>query len=304
MIELGRLRALSAIATHGTVFAAADVLHCTPSAVSQHITKLEQETGTSLFEKDGRRLRLTEAGRLLADHALLVLGAVERAEAALAAHHGTVSGRLTIASFPTGCRALLPSALKRLTKEHPQLDVEMLEADPHHSLDLLARGEVDLALVDEWPGVPLVMPPGVTRVELGPDYADLVVPAKHPLAKRKSPISLGELTAEKWIVSTPGTNCHAWSSRVLPGVRPAFLVYEFETQLTLVATGLAIAMVPRLARISVPSGVAVLSLEPALARRISVVWRSASEARPAIAVAASALRHAWEKRVTATALTS
>jgi len=299
MIELGRLRALSAVATYGTVFAAGDVLHCTPSAVSQHITKLEQETGTSLFEKDGRRLRLTDAGRLLADHARLVLAAVERAEAALAAHHRTVCGRVTVAAFPTGCRALLPLALKRLVKEHPQLEMSMLESDPHHSLDLLARGEIDLALVDEWPEVQLLFPPGVSQAELGRDYADLVVPANHALAKRKQPIRLAQLTRERWIASTPGTNCYDWLTRIVPGVRPAFLVEEFETQLTLVATGLACAMVPRLARISVPSGVAILPIEPMPSRRVSVVWRSASEERPAIGAVVDALRRAWEKRVTA-----
>src|SRR6185295_4656513 len=121
MIDVGRLVAFRAVATWGTVTAAAGVLHCTPSAISQHLSKLERETGTTLVEKDGRRLRLTEAGRVLADHANRVLAAVEEAEAALAAHHETVSGRLTIASFPTACRGLLPFALGRLASAHPRL---------------------------------------------------------------------------------------------------------------------------------------------------------------------------------------
>ncbi len=300
MIELGRLRALSALATHGTVLAAAEALHCTPSAVSQHITKLEQETATSLFEKDGRRLRLTDAGRLLAEHARLVLAAVERAEAALAAHHGTVSGRVTIASFPTGCRALLPLALKRLAKEQPQLEMKMLEANPHPGLELLARGEVDLALVDEWPEVPFELPPGMSQVELGHDYADLVVPAGHPLAQRKKSVRLEQVAHERWVASVPGTSCYDWLKCIVPNAYLAFLVEEFETQLTLVATGLACALVPRLARISVPAGVAILPLDPMPSRRVSVVWRSASEGRPAIGVVIAALRKAWDKRVTAT----
>src|SRR6185295_20312138 len=126
MIDLGRLMALRAVSTYGTVTAAAGVLHCTPSAVSQHLAKLERETGTTLVEKDGRRLRLTAAGRILAEHADRVLAAVEEAEAALAAHHETVSGRLTIASFPTGCRGLLPFALGRLASAHPQLQPSLI----------------------------------------------------------------------------------------------------------------------------------------------------------------------------------
>ncbi|WP_233625170.1 LysR family transcriptional regulator [Actinoplanes sp. ATCC 53533] len=105
MIDLGRLRALHAVASYGTVLAAAEALHCTPSAVSQQLAKLERETSATLIEKDGRRLRLTEAGRVLAGHAERVLSSVDEAEAALAAHRDTVIGRLTVAAFATGGRA-------------------------------------------------------------------------------------------------------------------------------------------------------------------------------------------------------
>ncbi|HEX5199492.1 MAG TPA: LysR family transcriptional regulator [Actinoplanes sp.] len=95
MIDLGRLRALHAVASYKTVLAAGEALHCTPSAVSQQLAKLERETGATLVEKDGRGLRLTEAGRVLAEHAERVLAAVDEAESALAAHRDTVTGRLT-----------------------------------------------------------------------------------------------------------------------------------------------------------------------------------------------------------------
>jgi len=141
MIELGRLLALRAVATYGTVTAAAGALHCTPSAVSQHLAKLERETGARLVEKDGRRLRLTEAGRVLVEHAGRVLAAVEEAEAALAAHHETVSGRLTIASFPTACRGLMPNALRRLATLLLALSVTFvgLLAKPHAAACCVVR---------------------------------------------------------------------------------------------------------------------------------------------------------------------
>src|ERR1700754_3283357 len=121
MIDVGRLRALDAVASHGTVFAASGPLHCTPSAVSQQLAKLERETGTTLVEKDGRRLRLTEAGRVLALHAAKVLAALDEAESAVAAQRDTVAGRLTVAAFATACRGLLPHALHRLAADHPHL---------------------------------------------------------------------------------------------------------------------------------------------------------------------------------------
>jgi DNA-binding transcriptional LysR family regulator len=118
MIDLGRLRALDAIARYGTVLAASEALHCTPSAVSQQLSKLEHETKTTLVEKDGRRLRLTDAGLLLAGHATRVLSAVDEAESALAAHRDTVSGRPVIASFPTAA-APPPHAPRRRGRRPP-----------------------------------------------------------------------------------------------------------------------------------------------------------------------------------------
>jgi DNA-binding transcriptional LysR family regulator len=291
MIDLGRLRALHAVASYRTVIAASDALHCTPSAVSQQLAKLERETGTALVEKDGRRLRLTEAGRVLAAHAERVLATVDEAEAALAAHRDTVIGRLTVASFATACRALLPGALQRLEDEHPQLATGLVEVNPHEGLDMLHRGHVDLAVLDDWPEAALHYPPGITRTSLGLDVADLVVPAAHAVRKKTT---LADLKDERWISAKAGDICHEWLLRVLPGVRPDFHVGEFETQLTLIAAGLGVAMIPRLARPPLPAGVRVVEVTPTPSRRVVIAWREASSARPAIKAAEAALRHSWD----------
>jgi DNA-binding transcriptional LysR family regulator len=304
MIELGRLRALSAVARYGTVTAAAKALHCTPSAVSQHLAKLDREIGGTLVEKDGRRLRLTEAGRVLVEHAGRILAALEEAEAALAAHQETVCGRLRIASFPTACRGLLPYALRQLAARHPDLAPELLESDPRDGLDLVDRGEVDLALVDDWPEVMVRFPPGVSHVSLGLDVADLVVPASHHLAQRPAPVALAGLVDERWIASVPGSSCHEWLARALPGVRPRFLVAEFESQVTLIGAGLGVALIPRLARTSLPESVVALPVAPEPARRVTIAWRRAAQARPAIGAAVEALRAAWQSRTGRPALTA
>jgi DNA-binding transcriptional LysR family regulator len=294
MIDLGRLRALHAVASYGTVLAAGEALHCTPSAVSQQLAKLERETGATLVEKDGRRLRLTEAGRVLADHAERVLATVDEAEAALAAHRDTVIGRLTVAAFATACRALLPYALHRLATAHPQLTTGLVEVNPHEGLEMLRRGHTDLAVLDDWPEVALRYPPGVTHVELGRDVADLVVPSGHRFA-RGGPVRLAQAADERWIAAKSGDICHEWLLRVLPGVRPDFHVGEFETQLTLIAAGLGIAVIPRLARPPLPAGVHVVPVRPTPARRVVVAWREASAARPAVTAAVAALRESWQR---------
>jgi len=295
MIDLGRLRALHAVASYGTVLAAGEALHCTPSAVSQQLAKLERETGAALVEKDGRRLRLTEAGRVLADHAERVLSAVDEAEAALAAHRDTVTGRLTVAAFATACRALLPYALHRLATEHPQLATGLVEVNPHEGLEMLRRGHVDLAVLDDWPEVALRYPAGVTHEEIGRDVADLIVPTGHRFATGRE-VRLAQAADERWISTNVGDICHEWLVRMVPGIRPDFHVGEFETQLTLVAAGLGIAMIPRLARPPLPAGVRVVPVRPAPTRRVVLAWREASAARPAVTAATAALREAWQRQ--------
>ena len=292
MIDLGRLRALHAVASYKTVLAAGQALHCTPSAVSQQLAKLERETGATLVEKDGRGLRLTEAGRILARHAERVLATVDEAEAALAAHRDTVTGRLTVAAFATACRALLPWALHRLAGEHPQLSTGLIEVTPHEGLEALHRGHVDLAVLDDWPEVALRFPTGIAHVELGWDVADLIVPAGHRLS---GTTTLAECRDERWIASKAGDVCYEWLVRVQPGLRPDFQVGEFETQLTLIAAGLGVAIIPRLARPALPVGVRVVELTPVPRRRVVIAWRESAAARPAISAAVDSLRSAWSR---------
>ncbi|GAA0518342.1 LysR family transcriptional regulator [Paractinoplanes deccanensis] len=293
MIDLGRLRALHAVASYKTVLAAGEALHCTPSAVSQQLAKLERETGATLVEKDGRRLRLTEAGQVLARHAEKVLATVDEAEAALAAHRDTVIGRLTVAAFATACRALLPYALHRLASDHPQLSTGLVEVNPHEGLEMLHRGHVDLAVLDDWPEVALRYPSGITHVELGWDVADLIVPTGHRFGES---VTLARARDERWIAAKAGDICHEWLLRVMPGVQPDFHVGEFETQLTLISAGLGVAVIPRLARsAALPAGVRVVRLHPEPRRRVVIAWREASAARPAIGAAEAALRQAWAR---------
>jgi DNA-binding transcriptional LysR family regulator len=196
-----------------------------------------------------------------------------------------------VASFPTACRALLPGTLQRLEAGHPQLATGLVEVNPHVGLDMLHRGHVDLAVLDDWPEAALHYPPGIARTTLGLDVADLVVPAAHR-AKQKT--KLADLRGERWISTNAGDICHEWLIRVLPGVRPDFHVGEFETQLTLIAAGLGIAMIPRLARPPLPAGVRVVRVEPEPSRRVVIAWREASSARPAIKAAQEALRQSWD----------
>jgi DNA-binding transcriptional LysR family regulator len=293
MLDLERLRALHAVARYGTVSAAADVLHVTTSAVSQQVAKLERETGQKLLERNGRGVRLTDAAEILVGHADRILSLVEVAKADLEAYRGTAVGELSVAAFPTAVRGLIAAALAQLRDEHPQLRMRVREVDPIDSIPLVARGELDLAIVQDWNNEPLALPEGLAKGVLCDDVVDLALPADHPLAGNDI-VDLKELAGDPWIASTPGTICAAWLANTLRATdsEPQIdhMAYEYGSQLALVAVGLGAAVLPRLGRCDVPDGVRVVPVRPRLTRRVYAIWRAEAARRPAIRAAVDALR--------------
>lgn len=293
VLDLARLRALHAVFVHGSVAGAATALGYTPSAISQQITKLERETRTTLLERRGRGVALTEEALRLADTAQRLLAIMEQAETELEERRGLPTGRLTIAAFASAARGLLPGVLAELDREHPALDVRLDEVDPHLSVDLAAKGVVDLAVAHDWDIAPLPAPEGLAQAVIGHDRCDLLVPEGHALAGRDG-VRREELARERWICQPPGTVCHDWLVRTLrtagyePDIRHR--AEENHTQLALVAAGLGIAMMPRLGRGPLPDGVVAVRLDPVPERRLYALWRTEAARRPAITAAVDALR--------------
>ncbi|MBV2151752.1 LysR family transcriptional regulator [Kitasatospora sp. SUK 42] len=297
MMDLGRLRALHAVAVHGSVGGAAAALGFTPSAVSQQIAKLERETRTVLLERQGRGVVLTDAARELATTARTVLGLVEQAEVRLEEQRGQAVGRLLVAAFPSGARGLMPGVLADLQRRCPELDVRMLESDPYPAAELVARGEVDLALVQDWPTVPLPVQDGLTRLDLGTDPVDLLLPAGDALAALTA-VPVERLVGQRWISVPPGNICHDWLLRTMreageePDVR--YQAGEFETQIALVAAGLGMGLVPRLGRGPLPPGVVARPVASQPSRRVFALWRTQASRRPAITEALASMRERWD----------
>ncbi|MFD4671598.1 LysR family transcriptional regulator [Lentzea sp. NPDC058450] len=293
MLDLGRLKALHAIATHGTVGAAAEVLGYTPSAVSQQIAKLERETRTTLLERNGRGVRLTDAARLLAETADQVLKLVEEAEVALEEQRGTAIGRLCIGAFATASRGLLPDVLVSLGEQHPALDVRLTEIDPPYATEAVARGELDLAIVHDWANTPLPVPESLSREFIGEDVAEVLVPDSNPLSRKEflEPI---DLAGERWICQVEGSICFDWLERTFhgAGIEPvvAYRISEYHTQMALLAKGIGVALIPRLGRGEVPENVRVVPLRPTPTRRLYAVWRTQASRRPAITATLEVIR--------------
>ncbi|MCX5037710.1 LysR family transcriptional regulator [Streptomyces coelicoflavus] len=296
MLDLQRLRALHAVSVHGTVGAAAAALGFTPSAVSQQIAKLERETRTVLLEREGRGVRLTDEARQLVVTAGELLAIVVRAETRLEERRGVPSGRLAIAAFASAARGLLPSVLADLAARHPGLDARLTEVDPHLSVDLVAKGAVDLVVAHDWDIAPLPAPAGVEQAPIGEDLCDLLVPEGHRLAGRGA-VRRAELGGERWICQPPGRVCHDWLLRTLRGAgHEPDIVHQADenpTLVALVAAGLGVALIPRLGRGPLPAGVVEVPLDPMPVRRLYALWRTGAARRPAIAETVRTLRAHW-----------
>jgi DNA-binding transcriptional LysR family regulator len=244
VLDLRRLRLLRELRRRGTIAAVAEALSYSPSAVSQQLATLERETGVSLLEPAGRRVRLTAQAELLVEHAERLLEEMERAEAALARSLQDTVGTLRVAAFQTAVLSLLPTTLLRLGSEHPGLRVEVAALEPETALPGLVSGEHDLVLGEEYPGQPLHRPRELERHDLFRDELRLATP--DAWGQR----SLGDLAERPFVLEPPGTTAYAWATAVCrtagfePDVR--YSSSDLQVHHALVAHGLAAALVPAL----------------------------------------------------------
>jgi molybdate transport repressor ModE-like protein len=298
MLNLDRLLALRAVATQGSINAAAETLHVTTSAVSQQLAKLEREVGQPLLERNGRGVRLTDAGTVLIAYADRAMSVIEQAEAELDARRNTVAGPITIAVFATAARGLAPFAISDLVNRYRDIDVHLREHDPAESIPLLARRDVDLVIAVDWFNAPLAMPEGLVKAPLMDDLADIALPATHRLANRPI-VDLDAIAAESWISYPSNSICHDWLLHTLRsrGHEPRISHYanEHATQVALVAAGLGAAVIPRLGRDPVPEGVKMVASNPTLHRHVYAIWRADATRRTVIRAAVKAFEAATTK---------
>jgi DNA-binding transcriptional LysR family regulator len=301
MLELRRLRLLREVSERGTIAAVAEALQFTPSAVSQQLAMLEREAGVRLLERAGRGVRLTDAGLVLVEHAEALLQRAALAEADLAAAAGTVAGRGRIAGFQSvALRVALP-ALEALSREAPRLRGELVEAEPEQALPALAVGEVDLVLGDEWDHQPRNLPLGVRREDLFRDPVNLVLPARHPAARRHpEAVPLAELAGEAWATGhaemgwedVTYRTCRAFGG-FDPDVRHR--TNDATVSVALVARGLAVTMLPDLVVPGRHPGVTLRAIAGgSVSRTIFAATRAVDGARPSTQALLTAVRHAAE----------
>lgn len=285
MLNVRRLQILREVALRGSIRGAAQSLNYTTSAVSQHLTALEQECGVMLLERGHNAVRLTEAGHALVGHVDSILERLTAAETELQAFAGLTIGRLRLASFGSAALALMPAAIRAFSARFPAIDLSFFEADPEHTLPMLKVGDLDIALTYEYDFVGLHRESGIAYRPLVDEPMRLVVPRGHWAASR-STVALAELREEAWIVE-PRADCRHFTVRACE--EAGFKAWircessDYAVTQALAATGLGLALVPDLALGTPRSDVVVKALEePVPRRRVLAAYRASAEQLPAV----------------------
>lgn len=301
-----KLRTLRVLRSHGTVTAAAQALHLTPSTVSQQLKQLAHETGVRLLEPNGRRVRLTEAAELLLAHADILYAQWERAKVDLEGLAEGRMGTLRVCGLSSTVSAFIAPAAKRLRETEPGVRLHLAAVESDEAFRMLESGEADIAVINPTDTTPT---PGDRRFEqefLMDDVEDLLVPVDHRLAGRKS-VKLAEAADEAW-VGTP--SCldqeHLFRSATAAAGFTPDVAHRADTYFCasgLVCTGFGVTLYSRLVPIPVEHAVVRVPIHgnPVPTRRLSTVVRRGSAEQPAIARGLAAIREearrgAWKRR--------
>lgn len=290
------LRVVRAIADEGSITRAADALGYSQPAISQHLRRLEARIGLPVVSRAGRGVRLTEAGRVLARHALTVTTALDAAAGELDDLRGLRTGRVRLAGFPSASSSIVPRLLSTMEATHPGVRITYLEAEPPEAVAAVRAQTADLAITFGYPG-DRVDPHresarGLAVAPLWRDEMLVALPAGHPLAARDR-VDLADLAGEAWIGGCPRCRGHLLELAAGRGYEPriAYETDNFVAVLRMVAERMGVALLPGLAVGSAGAqpGVVLRSTGNRDHRTINLVGAAGSDVVPAIAATADAI---------------
>jgi DNA-binding transcriptional LysR family regulator len=195
-MEFRQLKYFLSVVEEGSVSAAAAVHFVTQPAVSAQLKRLEEEAGEPLFERRGRRLVLTQVGRLLVTHAEDVVRRMDELERSLQGLRSLDSGRLRMGTIDAASVYVLPDVYRAFHRKYPGVRIEVVVDDTSHLVDALLGGDIELAIT--------TLPVGRDGVEAQSFYREQMIPVahpSHPLASKRR-VSLAELS-EQGVISYP-----------------------------------------------------------------------------------------------------
>ncbi len=278
-----RLLIFRAVARAGSISGAARELGWTQPAVSQHLRTLEREAGSPLLLRGPTGVELTEPGRVLLARADAVASQLHMAEEELTAIGDLRRGQVRLVAYPTAAATWAPGAIAGLRRRHPEIDVTLTEMEPPEAIELLERGDADLALVFGYHDDPVVAGRDLRWIPIGAEPVDLVLPPNHPAATRRR-LTMAQLSGEDWIAGCDRCRAHLVALCETAGFAPDIrhVSDDYVVVQNLVAAGLGISMLPRSATTAYrhPD----VELRPSRSwgvRRAGIAHREGAEAVPA-----------------------
>jgi DNA-binding transcriptional LysR family regulator len=281
-----RLELLLELSRLGSMRAVAETMHTTTSTVSQQLAVLAREAGTALVEPEGRRVRLTPAGRRLADHAVTVLAALEAARLDLDPT-ADPAGTVRVGSFATAVRRSLMPVIHVLAADHPDVHLQILEHEPAECLDLLATDDIDLALTYDFDLAPTTFDATLETFALWDVGWGLGVPAAHAAVSGPAAEVLDRYRDSDWIVNSRNDADFEAVRRVASqaGFVPRVVHRADSLELVedLIIAGLGVGLLPESRPMA--DGARLLPLrEPRVALRAYAVARRGRTAWPPLAL--------------------
>ena len=291
-LDLVKLRTLVEVRATGSMTAAAAALGYTTGAVSQQMAALQRSVKAELLTQVGRRVQLTDAGQLLADHAVGLLALARQTEQALASLPGRPQARVLIGVFGTATAALLPGALALVRERYPGIHLRSVEVDVDDATSAVAAGRVDLAFGVDYPQAPIPRASDVALLVLATERFSIATAAG---SAAEEPASLFDFADRPWILPPE----HTAYGRA---IRMACRGVDFEPQvdhtvtdtaatLSLVAAGLGIAPVTDLMLTLRREGLATVPLTDRLERTLVLAHRRKPAPQPGVLAVIDAIRN-------------
>ena len=271
MLDVRRLQMLSELQRLGTITAVASELHLSAPAVSMQLTALEREVGLTLTERQGRRVALTPAGEVLAQHGHDIGDLIRVAEMEVQTLRQGESGTYRIAAFPTAARSYVTDTWREL-RDGPDLGpvLRLTELEPDEAIDALVRGDVDLAVTHNYSNVSQLPSQGLFATSLVTEEVVLATAASSTPTTRSGAARLTDQAHSDWVIAHDERACAEMVKRACgaAGFQPSVVAQatDFSVQLELVAAGIGVALIPRLAARGLPEGLRLLPIHPAVER--------------------------------------
>jgi LysR family transcriptional regulator, benzoate and cis,cis-muconate-responsive activator of ben and cat genes len=244
-MEIRHLRYFVTVARERNFTRAADKLHIAQPPLSRQIQQLEEEVGMVLLDRDSRPLRLTEAGRLLYEHAAQVLERFDDLRTMMRRFREAERPRFVIGFVASTIYAALPHLIRRFRAETPGVDVSLVEMVSLEQIVALKDGRIDVGF-----GRIRFDDPAVRRDVLREERLVVALPLSHPLLEQEGPLSFAELAAEPLILY-PRVPRPSYADQVISifrdrGLEPhiAHEARELQTAIGLVAAEVGICIVP------------------------------------------------------------